>query len=237
MTKLKSKKMSKSTFAVIIMAILMVAMLAFGGTYAWFTSGSTITMTDGATTNMGKIALAEGETKISSTSLKANVLPSESVFVDGQNTFDLIDKSNRASYIFFIVTADIAQVDTFDTDGVTPKTYKTAENLPLGMGSVTTAAYDGDQSIAINALTYGEGEDEVTVAYYIQTAETSTVTVGKTFTIAGFNATLDGATYDDDYQQAKITVTVEAASVQVEGLDAKAAFAKVFADKVPATGV
>ena len=35
---MKSKKMTKSTFAIIIMAIAMVAMLAFGGTYAYFTA-------------------------------------------------------------------------------------------------------------------------------------------------------------------------------------------------------
>ena len=40
MTKMKSKKMTKSTFAIIIMAVIMVAMLAFGGTYAYFTASS-----------------------------------------------------------------------------------------------------------------------------------------------------------------------------------------------------
>ena len=37
----KSKKMKKSTFAIVIMSILMVAMLAFGGTYAYFTASAT----------------------------------------------------------------------------------------------------------------------------------------------------------------------------------------------------
>lgn len=40
MTKMKSKKMTKSTFVVIIMAIIMVAMMAFGGTYAYFTANA-----------------------------------------------------------------------------------------------------------------------------------------------------------------------------------------------------
>ena len=40
MTKTKSKKMTKSTFAIIIMAVVMVAMLAFGGTYAYFTANT-----------------------------------------------------------------------------------------------------------------------------------------------------------------------------------------------------
>ncbi|MBE7076612.1 MAG: hypothetical protein E7374_01825 [Clostridiales bacterium] len=41
MTKLKSKKMTKSTIAIIVMAIVMVAMMAFGGTYAYFTATAT----------------------------------------------------------------------------------------------------------------------------------------------------------------------------------------------------
>ena len=38
---MKSKKMTKSTFAIIIMGIIMVAMLAFGGTFALFTAETT----------------------------------------------------------------------------------------------------------------------------------------------------------------------------------------------------
>ncbi len=41
MTKNKSRKMTKSTFAIIIMGIMMVAMLAFGGTFAYFTATAT----------------------------------------------------------------------------------------------------------------------------------------------------------------------------------------------------
>ena len=41
MTKMKSKKMTKSTFAVIIMAIVLVALVAFGGTYAYFNATTT----------------------------------------------------------------------------------------------------------------------------------------------------------------------------------------------------
>lgn len=40
MTKKKTKKMTKSTFAIIIMGIALVALLAFGGTFAYFTSTS-----------------------------------------------------------------------------------------------------------------------------------------------------------------------------------------------------
>ncbi|MBE5741619.1 MAG: hypothetical protein E7351_03750 [Clostridiales bacterium] len=55
MTKMKSKKMTKSTFAIIIMAIAMVAMLAFGGTYAYFTA--TATAQESGTVTLGTVKL------------------------------------------------------------------------------------------------------------------------------------------------------------------------------------
>ena len=51
---MKSKKMAKSTFAIIIMGIVMVAMLAFGGTFAYFTSTAG-TKTATATTGTVKL--------------------------------------------------------------------------------------------------------------------------------------------------------------------------------------
>lgn len=55
MTKTKKKKMSKSTFAIIIMAVVMVAMLAFGGTYAYFTATATKKSTGEFTTGSIKL--------------------------------------------------------------------------------------------------------------------------------------------------------------------------------------
>ena len=58
--KLKSKKMSKSTFAVILMAIAMIAMLAFGGTYALFTANAAAATSSEVTT--GTVKLDAGAT-------------------------------------------------------------------------------------------------------------------------------------------------------------------------------
>ena len=56
MTKLKAKKkMSKSTLAIIIMALVMAALLAFGGTYAYFTAQSATRTKD---FHVGKVALS-----------------------------------------------------------------------------------------------------------------------------------------------------------------------------------
>ena len=55
MTKLKSKKMSKQTVAIIIMAVIMVAMLAFGGTFAYFTATATEKSSGDITTGYVKL--------------------------------------------------------------------------------------------------------------------------------------------------------------------------------------
>jgi len=207
MTKLKSKKMNKSTFAVIIMAIVMVAMLAFGGTYAWFTSQK-VTMSTDATTNMGRIILNEGSKKITATSLTANVLPSENLFKDGANTFSIKDDSNRASYIFFTISADIALATNGKTETDASKlTYADATPLTL---TLTNLKVGSENAQAV------PGETGV---YYILTEEGSTV--GTEFTVSGFQASFDGETTGNDHQQAKITVVVECASVQAKGFESK----------------
>ena len=65
--KLKSKKMSKSTFAVILMAIAMIAMLAFGGTYAYFTASATANLDEAKITTATIKLGANGKAKLSST--------------------------------------------------------------------------------------------------------------------------------------------------------------------------
>ena len=74
MTKTKKKKMSKSTFAIIIMAVVMVAMLAFGGTYAYFTATATKKSTGEFTT--GSIKLESNKEATFVTGLK-DVVPGD----------------------------------------------------------------------------------------------------------------------------------------------------------------
>ena len=59
---MKSKKMTKSTFAIIIMGIVMVAMLAFGGTFAYFTSTTGTKAINEITTGTVKLT-ATGQVK------------------------------------------------------------------------------------------------------------------------------------------------------------------------------
>ncbi len=79
MTKMKSKKMTKSTFAIIIMGIAMVAMLAFGGTFAYFTATSAKIEQN---VTMGYVKLSKDSTaQITAT----NVLPGDPLIVKGVN--------------------------------------------------------------------------------------------------------------------------------------------------------
>lgn len=96
MTKMKSKKMTKSTFAIIVMAIALVALLAFGGTYAYFTASTTIK--DKNTFKTGII------------SVKNNTLTNITTknVVSGEKVADNIvfaNDSNRAAYIFVKISA------------------------------------------------------------------------------------------------------------------------------------
>ena len=76
MTKMKSKKMTKSTFAIIIMAIAMVAMLAFGGTYAYFTATANDVSGTVRTAYLSLTNETETLTKVATT----DILPGEYAF-------------------------------------------------------------------------------------------------------------------------------------------------------------
>lgn len=168
MTKLNSKKMSKSTFAVIIMAIAMVALLAFGGTYAWFTSGSAAAEVND--TNTGTIKMSAAGSIYNETALTENVLPGEPVFASDADLV-ITDESNRESYIFIEVTikaykATNTQKTTADhtftadlgTPAVSGATDTTKKLAPVG-GSYTGVSYfktdiadaDGDATYTISA--------------------------------------------------------------------------------------
>ena len=99
MTKLKSKKMTKSTFAIIIMAIAMVAMLAFGGTYAYFTAEAE---SQAANATLAEIFLKNGND--GTITISDNLLPTEEVTADVTYT----DESTRGTWVFFEITGETA---------------------------------------------------------------------------------------------------------------------------------
>ena len=115
MTKMKSKKMTKSTFAIIIMGIVMVAMLAFGGTFAYFT----------ATNSSKNASFTTGTVK-----LGANTVATvEGLAVSGKSVLDgavtVASASNVDTYVF--VTFTVGKID-----GAEPVANKAAYDAATG---------------------------------------------------------------------------------------------------------
>ena len=97
MTKAK-KKMTKSTFVIIIMAVAMVAMLAFGGTFAYFTataSQESRSVTTG-TVQLGANTIA--------TLVADNVVSGQQLF-DADSKVQVTSKSNVDTWVFITFSA------------------------------------------------------------------------------------------------------------------------------------
>ena len=110
MTKAK-KKMTKSTFVIIIMAVAMVAMLAFGGTFAYFTA-TTTEASDTATTGTVKL----GANTIA-TLVDTNVVSGQQLFGESSKV-QVTSASNVDTYVFITFTVSMSgagnQVDSKD---------------------------------------------------------------------------------------------------------------------------
>ena len=126
MTKMKSKKMNKSTFAIVIMAIVMVAILAFGGTYAYFTAnavGESVSNIKTAQLILRNLGTDGNEARLKYDDAK-QVVPGDYVFGSGvlnpdseddiyewqrihldlgRNGNDSVQGTNAASYVFVTI--------------------------------------------------------------------------------------------------------------------------------------
>ncbi len=157
------------------MAIAMVALLAFGGTYAYFTAASQATLSQTAT--LGKIALDDDATTFTAV-VTENVLPTEKVFGDDGATLKIKDASNRESYIFITVSA------TVDTATADPTAITLEGNI--GDGSVDDNVYyvstEGKvgEEISIDGINF-----EIPAAWG-NTYQEATITV--TFTVKSIQA-------------------------------------------------
>ena len=171
---MKSKKMTKSTFAIIIMAIIMVAMLAFGGTYAYFTATA---YTKSASVTTGTIRLQSG----------SKVEAVEKLVVYNDTVLDAIDynaeDTNVASYIFVVVTSTITP-NNKDTD---PKVTMTdifgSELAVIKKGDTDKDGIEDEgetHSVAWTPLS-GDGYTAVanTVVYYQEYNPTLNAETGK----------------------------------------------------------
>ena len=195
---MKSKKMTKSTFAIIIMGIVMVAMLAFGGTFAYFTAKTSAIKSDPITT--GLISLKAGD-KVTLEGNTGALLPKESITAKLSYT----DASTRGTWIVIEATADINAIGA---------------GASLKLADITFDAESG-----LTAKKYAKGDRTVFVIKNSKDDETNgDVVLKNSFTasvVAEYDATeenLDGKTAAELTNMGKtFTISFEASSVQFSG--------------------
>ncbi len=205
MTKTKKRKMSKSTFAIIIMAVVMVAMLAFGGSYAYFTATATA-RTGTATT--GYVKLNSDETFQFT---KTNVMPGDQLIAAGaaKLTVDTTDAAGNYVAIKFIITAQ-------DSEG-----SPIADVTTLGLNADSILAGTGEGWYASgteNIYIYGSGADTCVAKKNGDiTINASAFTLSKDIED---NWTQGSTSSDEKLMGATITITMQAKSIQASNLSA-----------------
>ena len=230
MTKMKSKKMSKSTFAVIIMAIVMVAMLAFGGTYAYFTAHSKAIAGGSVTT--ATVVLNGNEATVSNTTSR-NVVPGQTAF-ETDATVTAKHSSTTATYVFVKMTTNnnmYVEVDGEDEEVFELTTTSAGTDGTDGWTALT--GVDGVYYMAVDAV---ETETALT-AFAYNVAFNSAVQAKK---VEGDNGTIteqnnvytigDGDVHTPvaTIEGVTITITLNFYAIQQDGMnDASDAWTKL----------
>lgn len=208
--KSKSKKMSKSTLAIIIMAFVMVAMVAFGATYAYFTATATAKST---TVKTGTVKL---DATYDGTSFEANrtVFPGDYLIgakSGNAMTVKVTTDDPNGNY----VAVKISITGTKNDEASTPLTLD-----DLTKETTTIASLLGDKWTAVGSdgvFVYTEGG---------ATAKAVDNTTGANLVVIGagviFDATdnwTQGATYSDaGLMGATINISVQAKSIQASNV-------------------
>ncbi len=205
MTKTKKKKMTKSTFAIIIMAVVMVAMLAFGGTYAYFTATAKEKTT---TFTTGSVQLDANEATF--TASLTDVVPGDSLTTGALTLETTSTGTNSYVAIRFTISAGDAVL--------------TGTSLEDVSDMLSATPYDGSTWVAASGTYPG--------VYVVATGTTPTK-IPTSSTINITDAALVFQAEDDWVQgqvsstnklmNATITITVEARSVQSDNFTATTA--------------
>ncbi len=218
MTKIKSKKMTKSTFAIIIMAIIMVAMLAFGGTYAYFT----------ATASDKSATFTTGSVKLTSTGDFATItagkglMPGDYIIGDKDSaaadpaasvTVDTTDKLGNYVAVKFTLAATKADTDS------TPFTDE--ELTATGLKVVPDAATWIEIDATNNIYAYkGDGSAAKAVENGTYAILTSGIQFKADDEWKEDSSTTEGYISEHNLMGATITITMQAKSIQASNIDA-----------------
>ena len=218
MTKTK-KKMSKSTFAIIIMAVAMVAMLAFGGTFAYFTATAT-DATGSATVGTVEISTA-GSTTIATASTYA--VPGSTIY--NNQSVSLTNTSTVDIYVFATLSAQIDGQDLFVRTGEDPD-YSYSSAISAELGSVTASTWaevTGHEGEGVYGYMVAGNTTPTAIADFVFTV-TLNENIEELHTQGAFisnNIYTDqaGTAYSQALEGKTITVTVSFDAIQAEGFD------------------
>ena len=185
MTKLKSKKLSKSTIAIILMAIAMVAILSFGATFALFTA-STTQITNGNTAiTTGKVSLT--------TSGSLSFVTSSKVFPgDDITTGSLIVTPETGTYADtaeYVAVKITLTIQNGSGQPLTPATY------PLTINWARAAAVGDNGDTFLDATGHWVQSSEAGVYVYMARANDTPASQAALGISAATNV-LDGITFD-----------------------------------------
>ena len=198
--------MTKSTFAIIIMAVVMVAMLAFGGTYAYFTA--TATKKTGEVSTGHVMLNANGATF---TGIQTDVLPGDALF-DSNATLTIDTTDTAGNYVAIRFTITGGENLSIAADGIEP-----AGGTGIGWYETSTTGifiYGTDATTA-SAITAGSVEVPLTNLVIPTSVDDDWVEGEDTST--------------GNLMDATITVTMEAKSIQVSNLSAENAVTELIA--------
>ena len=214
MTKTKSKKMTKSTFAIIIMAVVMVAMLAFGGTYAYFTATASEKTTSFST---GSVKLTSSGTFTASL---ADVVPGDSLTTGAITLTSTTEGTAAYLAIEFKLTAtkDAQPVDLSGTS------LETVTEL------LTEGWYSAGDNIYIWCGASGVGDGTP-----LAVATSTPVKVTDAALIFDADADWEENGEEPELMNADITITINARSVQSDNFTEPTA-ANIKAELFPGAG-
>ncbi len=197
MTKTKKRKMSKSTFAIIIMAVVMVAMLAFGGSYAYFTATATKSSGDITT---GYVRLTSAATFVQTAT---HVVPGTSI-IDGAVTVTPTQDGTGA----YVAVRFIVEIKKQGEDEFTVATSDNAFNFDEVLDDAAWF-YDSTNNMYI----YGSAANT-----YTEVPSSSSNAINFTTGDLVFNVNdnwIEGEDQSElNYMKATIRVTIRAASIQ-----------------------
>ncbi len=214
----KINKLGKSTFVIAILSFILVAVLAFGGTYAYFGAKSEKAT---GTVQLGHIKIGTAAAfGTADYTTQAKAVPGEQIIDANEGTVSVGIDSNVKFFVRAHVSYEVAVKDTAthtDEDGCADKDVVV---LLLGLGT-DDATIEGVWEESSDIKEAREGANGADISgegyYYLTTAQaaSATETTIKLNITAQVNPKV-GQVYSQHFMDATITITVEFEAIQAD---------------------